>query len=124
MRWNDTDQKEFMFGNISIKVKVPIGKDFPSNETIIGLLTEMFGHPIIDDVPFYVEYSVCKGFMSIELNILATNGLKLYNYKNKKYQIAMTLMHMAIDALERTGWTRVAYDGSKKRMAYTLVIAG
>ena len=124
MRWNETNQKDFMFGSIPIKVRVPIDKSFPSNETIMGLLTEMFGHPIIGDIPFYVTYSVHKGFMSIDLDILATDGLKLYNYKNEKYRKAITLLHMGIDALELAGWTRIAHDTGKKLMFYTYVIVG
>ncbi len=117
-------QKQFMFGSVPITVKVLEEKTLPSNETVMILLKEMFGQPIVEDVSFYVIYSVYKDFMTVEMMILSSDGLKLYNYKNKKFGVAMTLMHMARDALERTGWTRVAATSDKKLLSYTYVLVG
>ena len=124
MIWNDMQQKEFMFGSIPIKVKVSVDKTFPSNETIMVLLREMFGHPIVEDVAFYVSYTVYKDFMAIMMEILPLNGLKLYDYKNKKYGVAMSLLHMATETLEGIGWTRVAVSSDKRLLSYTYILVG
>ena len=122
--WFDMKRKSFMFGSIKINVKVHKDKDFPKNESIMGLLTEMLGNPIVDEVPFYLDYVVHENLTTIELLVQSTVKKKIYDIKNQKNSMAMELLHMASDALEREGWLRVATDGDTKYLRYVYVIVG
>ena len=122
MKFIKKERKRLMFGTIEVSVEVHDGKKMQENELVLAMLTNYFGHPLVADIPFYIKLSVYKGFLVFEMTVLSIKGLKMYDYKNKKFTTAMRLIDISIPALKQTGWTRISSNTSKEFYSIIFVL--
>ena len=122
MREMQSERKRLMFGTIDVSVEVHDGKKMPENELMLEMLTSYFGHLLVIDIPFYIKVSVYKGFFALEMSVLGIDGLKMFDYKNKKFTTAMRLMDIGIPALQQAGWVRISTNASKEFYSIIFVL--
>jgi len=115
-------RKELKFGSLTVDVRVLEEKSFPKNTTILSMLTEIMGHPVIANNSLAIKYYIYEKFMVMELMMCAFGEFNLRKYNDKRTRDAFELYYIAAAGLAREGWTRVANAGDKDYLQDTYVM--
>jgi hypothetical protein len=121
MFYERNEKKQLKFGTITVNLESHDEVKLPASEAVLALLTDIFGHPIIIDAPFFIQMDCYKKFMIMSLLIFELDGTKLGNYKNKKFYSAMEMIHIGESNLLKNDWFNIYKASDKREVRYMFI---